>query len=234
MQPKANVRKLWIAAGGLVLVFSTASPQAHPHNDQKQSKGCPEQHLGPPLYYYEGVVEYIRPPRWHVSLVRISLGREKKLMLETDGPRALLWMDTIETSDGNVSRFLRDLADSCKLPSDPRDAAQMLKVRWDSRELTRTQFGQFHTDFTIAATRYISEIQESYSARMATGMMSFYVHTPQIPIVYDNSDQHIELVVWAHTEGSGKKEEPILEWVHDLRDFAEHEFHQRIWREQEP
>jgi len=175
--------------------------------------------------YYKAVLSYIEPPAWDKSLIRITLGRERKLVLITDGEKYELDTDVPETS---VYDFLTHLDESCRLPKDPKQAFSMIKVEWERSELSSAQFAQLHRDFTKALTEGVTQIQENYSAIIARKLYGVYVDAVRPSIVYEYSRLQIGIEIWDVQEDD--KTDAIIEWVHTLQRLGEEKFHRQFRR----
>ena len=77
------------SASVIALVFwPTPTPQnQRPQMQSNPGKACAERSKGLPDFYYEAVLERVRPPDWKKLLVRIIVGGERKLALWTDGDK---------------------------------------------------------------------------------------------------------------------------------------------------
>jgi hypothetical protein len=179
-----------------------------------QSKGLPD-------FYYEAVLARIDPPDWKKSLIRITVGKEKKLALWSDGKNFRLWTDTPEVAQKSIGDFLLDLDQSCHLPGDPADAAALIKAKWESSDLSSPQFGHIHRDFTEALSHYVAKTQNRYDSIIATRLFVVHLDSEGYSIVYDNSYEHLELQVWNMND---QPNNPMLSWVHQLQRLAEERF----------
>ena len=178
----------------LVLLLSTA---AQPQQKQAPSKSgwkCGSRVDQLPYYYEEAALENIEPPEWRHGLIRISVGTETRMDLWTDGETFKLW--TMSILFRGVDTFLLGLNKVCRLPMEPDHASDLIKVKWESVDLTAAQFEQIHQDFTSALAQYDSGAQARYGDMIATKMRVDYVDTSDFRIVYDNSHEHIEAGVW--------------------------------------
>src|SRR5277367_3304245 len=105
-----------------LVLFSAALLQGQQQRAQTNpAAACGDQSVGLPDFYYEAVLERIRPPVRH-WLISITMGGESKLVLWTDGNKFELWKDMPDIPEKNIDRFLLDLDQSCHLPPDPADA----------------------------------------------------------------------------------------------------------------
>jgi hypothetical protein len=195
-------------------------PQPHPHSNAGLT--CADAAKGLPMFYYQAVLDRYRPPDWSESLNSITVGMERKIVLWTDGKKFLLWTDTpvIPKKNKNIVDFLLELDEECRLPPDPRDAADLIKVDWESKELTEAQYTQLHRDFSDALAKYVSKIQVRYPEMMATRVKILqHLHRPLYSIVYDNSYEHIEVQAWDDPK------DDLVKWVYGLHRLAEDSFH---------
>src|SRR5208283_2533631 len=131
---------------------------------------CGDQSQGLPDFYYDAVLSLIMPPEWKHGLIRVMVGGEIKLALWTDGEKFKLWTDKPDIAQKNIYQFLLDLDQTCRLPPDPRDAFELLKINWQSKDLSAAQFAQLHRDFTGALSKYVVWIQGRYAEMIATRM----------------------------------------------------------------
>jgi len=183
---------------------------------------CEDQRKALPDSYPEAVLARIRPPNSQDFLVSINLAGDPKLMLGTTGDHFQLWTYIPDLGGKNVREFLKDLADSCRLPFLPGEAAALVKVKWESKELSATQFDQIHREFTRAASAYLSKAQNRYGPLLKTKMLTTHLDALYFEITYDNQDEHFELRVW--DEGD-KSTDPMVKWGHDVLRLAAQSFH---------
>jgi hypothetical protein len=141
--------------------------------------------------------------------------------LWSDGKNFRLWTDTPEIAQKSIGDFLLDLDQSCHLPGDPADAAALIKVKWESSDLSSPQFAQIHRDFTEALSHYVAKIQDRYAAMIATRLGVVHLDAEGYSIRYDNSYEHIELLVWKMND---EPINPMLSWAHQLQRLAEERF----------
>jgi hypothetical protein len=218
------VRILTLAALVLFVAIPLPAQQPAPTNP---GKVCGDRSKSLPDFYYEAVIARIEPPDWRPSLIKISVGRERKLALWTDGETFKLWTDTFEITQKNITAFLFDLDQSCRLPADPAEAAALIKVKWESLELSAAQFAQIHRDFTEALSQYVAKIQPRYGTIIAKRKIKVYLDAGGYSIVYDNMDEHVELYVW---DIDDEPVNPMLSWVHQLKRLAEQKFKPSVKR----
>ena len=201
-----------------LVLFSAALLQGQkPQAQTNPGAACGDQSVGLPDFYYEAVLEHIQPPVGR-GVISIMMGGEKKLVLWTDGEKFQLLMDTPDTAQEGINKFLLDLDQSCRLPADPADAAALIKVKWESKELSPVQFAQIHRDFTSALSQYVSKIQERYGSRALVE----YLDAIRFSIVYDNNHEHIEVEAWDVPENG--KTSPMIKWAHEFRKLAKDSF----------
>lgn len=211
----------------LLLPLSLHSSKA-PRAQSSPGLPCGSQSQGLPDTYQSAVQAQLRPPEWKNSLVKIILGGDTKLALWTDGERYRLWTSTVESPEGSLGALLSRLNDSCALPADPVEAAALVKVKWESIDLSAEQFASLHREFVRAASQYVSRMQDRYSSMMASRLMTVHLEAEGYSIEYDNSYQHIVLEVWNMNDEPAN---PMLEWVHGLEKLAAASFRRRIWRQ---
>lgn len=200
-------------------------PQAQPQKNP--AAVCGDESRGLPDFYYGAVLSYVEPPEWRHGLIKIVVGGDVKLALWTDGQKFKLWTDKPDISQKSIGLFLEDLDQACRLPPDPHDAFALLKISWESRDLSADQFAQLHRDFTKGLSQYGSEIQGRYPGMISKRAWVIHLDAIQHSVIYDNSYEHVELRVWEDTE---KEADPMLKWVHEFRKLAETSFHRQIWR----
>jgi hypothetical protein len=225
---KPNLRILAVAA--LVLFYSgqmSAQQQAQPAKIN-QFAPCSDQTHGTPEFYYDAVVDHFKPPDfvYEHAIIKISVGQEQRLILLTDGYTFHLWMGRPDVPQENVYQFLDDLYASCRLPADPDDAAKLIKVIWESKELSQTQFTKLHEGFTSALSKYVSTLQHRYPALVATPTYTIALDATTHPIVYDNTNEHIEIKAPMLADHPI----PITDWIKELQKLAEDSFHHPIWQ----
>jgi hypothetical protein len=216
----------------IALALSVAVP-AQPQ--QKQARGnpvptCRPQKLDLPYYYVEAVLEGIEPPNWRHSLIRIAVGTGVKVDLWTDGETFKLWTTTVRYRD--VEKILANLDQSCRLPAEshyadkPDAAAALIKVKWESVDLTSAQFAQIHQEFTNALLQYVSGAQARYAPMIETKMGVIYLDSDGFRIVYDNDYEHVETYVW--DDPNQEQNLPLLKWISGLQRLAEDSFHHPV------
>jgi hypothetical protein len=156
-------------------------------------------------------------------LIRIMVGGEIKLALWTDGEKFMLSTDTFDLPQKSIGKFLLALDRSCNLPSEPRDAAALIKFHWEHKELSAAQFAQMHQEFSAALVQYVTQIQSRYAPLVASRASGSYLDAVQYSIVYDNNSEHIEIGAWDVPENHVLN--PMAAWVHWLHKFAEDSFY---------
>ncbi|MGB2677251.1 MAG: hypothetical protein WAN12_09230 [Candidatus Acidiferrum sp.] len=179
--------------------------------------------------YYDAVVDRIEAPGKFDALITITTGRELKLVLRTDGEKFELLTNTFDNPNEHVHSVLDALAQSCRLPPDPKDAVALLKVKWETKELSSAQFAKMHGDFLVALSEYVSNTKERSKWMMETRLSGIYLDAWSFSIVYDNHTQHIQLVAWDVAEENNKLD-PIANWGHELQKLAEESFHRPFLR----
>jgi len=218
------LRILTVAA---LLLFVTGPLPVQEQARTNPGTVCGDRSNGLPDFYYEAVIARIEPPDWKKSLIRITVGQEKKLALSSDGKNLKLWTETPEITQKSIGDFLLDLDQSCRLPADPAAAAAFIKVKWESSDLSSPQFGQIHRDFTEALSHYVAKIQNRYDSIIATRLFVVHLDSEGYSIVYDNSYEHLELEGWNMND---EPINPMLSWVHQLRKLAEEKFKRPIMK----
>lgn len=170
--------------------------------------------------YFKAVLDHIQPPEWEHWLIRITLGKEKKLVLLTDGKKFELDTDVPEA---RVYDFLMHLDETCQLPKNPADAFNLMKIKWERSELSPAQFAQLHREFTTALLQDVTAIQESYDSLISGQMYGVYVDAVRPSIEYEFSRMQIGIDVWDVPEGH--KMDHMVDWVHKLQSLGEEKFH---------
>jgi hypothetical protein len=165
--------------------------------------------------YYNALYDEIEPPEWRHAAIRISIEGWRKLDLWTDGKTFKLWTDARVPS--NIEQFLLDLNKSCRLPADPAEVAKLIKVEWESADLSSTQFEQIHKGFTKALAEYVSSAQRRYS----TMEWNIYLDATIYRIKYHNGIEDIDVKVVEDP----KQHKLMLDWVHEVQKLAEARFH---------
>jgi hypothetical protein len=146
--------------------------------------------------YEAAVLSLIEPPNWKNNLIRIMVGNQIKIGLWTDGEKFKLWAGSPDIPQKNIYEFLEDLDEACHLLPDPRHAVDLIKFKWESKDLTAAQFAQLHRDFTKGLSQYGSTIQGRYAGMLATRTWVIHLDAIQYSVIYDNSFEHVELRVW--------------------------------------
>ena len=205
-----------------LLVLSSALPlrRQESHSQAAPSAGCVQegQALG---WRYDEIVSLIWPPDWDQQAVTIAMGEPSKLILRTDGDKEFELLAG-EPEQPDVYGFLLDLANSCRLPADPEAAADLVKMRWETRQISRAQFEKLHADFTAALAQYAARINATYGSIISTHLISAAVDAGRELIVYDNFSEHVEVYSWIV---EGNKDDPILKWGRELNQSAADTFH---------
>jgi len=220
---RPNVTKPWLrlVVSTAIIIFAGTGLQAQEQKSQTNpGSACAEQSKGVPDFYYDAALKDITPPNWVKSLVRISVGGEIKLDLWTDGQKFLLWTNT---NPQTVGDFLNGLDQSCSLPSDPSEAVTLMKVHWESTEISPEEFANLHRTFTSALMKYTSMMQSRYSSAIENRLSSVHLDAEGYPILYDNSHERVELFAW--NESNQRPLNPLINWVHRLQRLAEDRFH---------
>jgi hypothetical protein len=212
--------RLIIIVGMLALVV--AAPM---RAQQKQPRTNPGTNCGDgsPLrndnnfneFYLRAVYDYFEPPDWSPAQIMITVSGEGTLKLWTNGKRFKLW--TYTTMPHNINKYLDDLSDSCRLPGNPSEAARLIKVKWESADLSSEQFAQIHQNLTNALSQYVSSAQQRYSAPEG----HIYLDATSYRVEYDNTYGHVDFEVMEDPE----RFKPVLDWIHQLQKLAEASFH---------
>jgi len=212
------MRLLAIAAAS-VLLASVQAQQKQPPS--KSGWKCGSQVDELPYFYVEAALEHIEPPDWKRATIRISVDTGTKLGLWTDGIAFKLWKTTTVILFRDVEKSLLELNLACRLPTEPEDASALIKVDWESANLTLDKFEQIHQDFTNALGKYGLSAQNRYRVLIAPRIGIVHLDEGYIPVIYDNTHEHIEADVWNDPE-DGKS---MLDWIHKLEKLAEDSFH---------
>lgn len=207
----------------LVAVFFFGSLRLYSqqrHSETNPGTPCGDRSKGVSDSYYDAFVRDIAPPNWAKSLIRISVGGERKLDLWTNGEKFILWTNVNPKSIGD---FLNGLDQSCQLPPNPGEAVELMKIRWESKEISREQFAELHRTFIGALVQYTSHIQERYGGLIREHQTTIHLDAEGYSIVYDNSHEHIDLVAW--NENDDHQLNPLITWVRELQKLAQDSFH---------
>jgi hypothetical protein len=204
---------------GLGVLEAQQAP-SKPHSSNPRIP-CGDELKGLPYSYYTAVLETIKPPHWEKALNRITVGSEKKIVLLTNGEKFLLWAETpdIPKQYNNIDDFLMHLAVECRLPADPENAAGLIKINWESKELTEAEYTRLHREFTDAVAKYVSQIQRRYPEMLATRTWVQYCDTSRYTIVYDNWFEHIAVEAW------NVPAVDLVKWVYQIHKLAEDSVH---------
>jgi|SRR5277367_2149268 len=197
--------------------------------DQAQSNpaaACGGQSRGLPDFCYDGVLSLIKPPEAQHHLIEIMAGGETRLVLWTDGQMFKLWTNKVVTPQKNIGQFLLELDQGCHLPPDPQDAFALLKMTWESKDLSAAQFARLHRGFTEALSKYAANMQGRYAKTIATRTSIVSLDADAYSIIYDNSYEHVHLDA---TNRDGDTD-PVVVWARGLQKLGEESFHRPIWR----
>jgi hypothetical protein len=229
VEEKMHVRRrslrILVFAAAIVLVSAASLQAQQPRVQSKPGVVCSDKdrRMGRQDLYYFEVLRQIEPPDWKDSLISITVGGEKKLVLWTDGKKFSLLTDTPETTRKNIYDFFLDLDHSCRLPSDPAKAVGLIKIKWESKDLSSAQFADLHRTFTNALLQYVSNIQDRYTSMIETQLSPLYLDAVRYTVVYDNHYAHSEVDAWDVPENG--KPNPMVNWVHELKKLGEDSFH---------
>jgi hypothetical protein len=207
MRQKIVVLLVFVSA----LIFPAQAQRTNP------GKPCGDQSFSLPDYYDEAVMEHLKRPNVR-SLVSITVGTGDKIILETDGTKFRLWTGIPDIPENNVNEFLFKLDDLCKLPTDPSDAAAMIKMKWQQKQLSSAEFWELPRNFIAAASQYILEADRGTRSSVASGLETLHLDTDDYSIKYKNQSQYIELRVLYST-----RPDPLLQWIDNLKKLANYE-----------
>jgi len=210
------MRRLILLAGLVLLIPARINTKQNPPDGKPGCGGARDQIS---YFYEESVLEQLQPPDWRRSLIRIAVGREKKLNLWTDGETFRLWTTNITLPQAD--ELLLALAQTGRLPLEPADAASQLKIKWESAPLSANQFAQLHQALNMALSKYVSSAQERYRPMLETRLTVTYLDTVSHRISYENGYERI-LVEVANDQSQNKA---MLDWVRSLEKLAEEKFH---------
>ncbi|MGA9568747.1 MAG: hypothetical protein WBS17_01575 [Candidatus Acidiferrales bacterium] len=199
---------------------SRAQPRSSP------AAPCGDQSRGLPDSYYDAVISLVKPPEAQHHLIQIMAGGEIKLVLWTDGQKFKLWTNKLVTPQKNIGQFLLDLDQECRLPPDPQDAFALLKLTWESKDLSAAQFALLHRGFTEALSKYAANMQGRYAEMIATRISVVSFEAAAYSIIYDNSYEHVQI----HATNSNDDLDPIVDWARRLQQIGEDSFQRPIWR----
>jgi hypothetical protein len=213
---------------GALALLSAGLLYAQDHRPRTNpGKACGDQSTGLPGFYYDTVLARITPPNWESSLIRIMIvSGERKLALWTDGENFKLWTETPDIPQKTIDEFLFGLDQKCVLPADPTEAVALVRIKWQSADLSAAQFAKIHADFVNALSQFVSSAGGRYDETMKSKLRTFYLHTVLYRVAYynDHDFEPIEISVW----NDSKQHEPMLAWIHQLQKLGEDSFHQPI------
>ena len=126
-------------------------------------------------------------------MIRIMVGGEIKLGLWTDGQKFKLWTNKLDIAQKSINQFLLDLDQDCHLPPEPQDAFALLKITWESKDLSAAQFAQLHRGFTEALSKYAANMQGRYADMIATRTSIVSLDADAYSTIYDNSHEHVQI-----------------------------------------
>ncbi len=217
----------------LCSVFPLASQERKADEPAKSGVKCEEQAnaIASGDYVY-AVMDGIRPPDLRMGIsVSVQFNFGRRVILYSNGEKYYLWLGITGVPGENIWSFLRDVAESCRLPADPGEAEKLLRIHWEVRELQRAQFEQLHRDFLNAFTQYTSTVKERSAYSMSTGLFAVPVDASGFTIIYDNSWEHFKIEELSLTDG---QKTPLVNWVEELRSYAQQTFHTNPERAPEP
>jgi hypothetical protein len=223
--------RIFVAVALILCGVVATSPLLNAQVSQAQARSnpaapCGDQSRGLPDFYYDAVLSLIKPPEAHHHLVQIMAGGEIKLVLWTDGQKFKLWTNKLVTPQKNIGQFLLDLDQDCRLPPDPQDAFALLKMTWESKDLSAAQFAQLHLGFTEALAKYGANIQGRYAEMIATRTSVVFFEADAYSIIYDNSYEHVQM----HATNRNDDLDPIVDWARRLQKIGEDGFQRPFWR----
>lgn len=223
---RAVIASTLVLCLGVLTTSSVNSQEPKAQLQKTPAAVCGDQRAGLPDFYYDGVLSLIKPPQWRRGLIQIMVGGQIKLGLWTDGQEFQSWTNTLDISQKNIGQFLLDLAQTCRLPPDPADAAPLIKINWESKDLSATHFAQLHRDFTRALSRYVANIQGRYAGMIATGTYIVSLDADAYRIDYDNSYEHVQI----DATNRNSDLDPMVDWARELQKLGEESFHKPIWQ----
>jgi hypothetical protein len=211
---------------GALALLSAGPLYAQDHRPRTNpAKPCGDQSKGLPGFYYDAVLAHITPPNWERSLIRIMIvSGERKLALWTDGENFKLWTETPDIPQKTIDEFLFDLDQKCVLPADPTEAVALLRIKWQSADLSAAQFAKIHADFINALSQFVSSAGARYDEAMKSKVGILYLHTVLYSVAYDDDYEPMEISVWNVPD----IHEPMLTWIHQLQKLGEDSFHHPI------
>lgn len=222
------MRKCFIFAAA-VLSLLAASVHARPRNSPQSNPGSNWKcgpHVDELSYGYElAVVNAIEPPVWKGGLIMISVGTAVSINLWSDGNVFKLWATTSAVRFRDVERSLLQLNQACRLPMEPEDAARLLKVKWESSDLSPAEFAQLHSNFIKAPMDYEAIARDKYDDAMRTKEEEVRLGGEDIHVTYRNGyGQQITAEVLSDPEYN----KPMLDWIHELQRVATGKFHRQF------
>jgi hypothetical protein len=221
-----RMANLWLFVAATLWVLSAAPLRAQ-NTRPRTNPGpvCGDESKGLPVFYEDAVLARITPPNWERSLIRIMIvSGERKLALSTNGENFKLWTETPDIPEKTMHDLLRGLEQKCVLPPDPTEAVALLRIKWQSADLSAAQFAKIHADFVNALSQFVSSAGGRYDETMKSKLGILYLHTVVYRVTYDNDYEPIEITVWNDRD----QHEPMLAWIHQLQKLGEDSFHQPI------
>jgi hypothetical protein len=200
----------------LIFVLAQASAPWSQSTGVTSSSNCPSTGGDASSWYVQEVWHHVLPQDSPRSLIVISLSinTESKLILRArDGKRFELLRGTYEQP---LLETLNQLARSCRLPSNPADAATLVPIHWETTEISSDTFAAEHRDFTAAFAEVLENAQRRYGTVLSQGGR-LVLHNTEFRITYDNDGyEHAEAIV----DDLGKaesKNDSMLTWIHHLQ-----------------
>ena len=203
--------------GAMAVAFCVLSVPL-PSAAQSHTRTNPGTHCGDegfPDYYLNTMFSYIQPPGWRDSYLRISVGVSPEIAFATNGREFKIWTDVIEPP--NLWRTLSGLSKACRLPADPADVVPLLKIKWESANITPSQFAQIHKDLIEALSQYILKAQQRYDQ----GKQVVFLDSSGYRVRYRNSYEEIEVAVTNDPD----EFKPLLDWIDEVKKLFQEKFH---------
>jgi hypothetical protein len=154
----------------------------------------------------------------HPVTITIEEGYLRKFVLRAYGP------DQFKVFRYEPKEYLfttlQNLADNCKLPEDPKDAARMMDQQWEALEIDKPQFERIHRGFMEAMKWYMLDAESRYRSALI-GDVGIMIHATRWKVNYDNDGyEDMSAIVDARKDKGGNLL-PFPLWVHDTIDYLE-------------
>lgn len=109
-----------------------------------------------------------------------------------------------------VHDSISGMAAACKLPVSPYDTAKMLKVNWQRRNLSRSEFQKLYDAFTTALSEYANDVKR----RNAMSGDQIDIHGHEFTISYESAGfEHFTITALDSHDPNGKLQDPIASWA---------------------